>query len=153
MAKKNEVATVNNGNTLDMPSTLTPATVQGMNTSKMMIDPANLPEHLRGITFEVIETGFAPTVKWGKPGDFVVGVYQGCDSDIGPNKAKLYYFDVQGKQFGVWGTTVLDRAMEGALSNGAIKPGYMVMVTYAADLPSDYDANPTKLFHIQVAKK
>lgn len=152
MAKKNEVA-VPTTQELSMPSTLTPANVVGMNTSKMQIDPANLPEHLRGVTFEVIETGFAPTVKWTKEGEYVAGAYVRMEQGVGPNKANLYTFDAQGKEFGVWGTTVLDRAMEKAIERGQIKPGYMVMITFVASLPSDYEVNPTKLFHIGVVKK
>ena len=150
MAKKTAVA---EDQALTIPSVLTPAQVQGLNTSKISIDPASLPDEFKGVTFEVIETGFDPTVKWNKPGDFIIGVYTGQEKEVGPNKARLYNFDAKGRAFGVWGTTVLDRAFDGALKAGILKPGYLLMITYAADVPSDYEANPTKLFHMQVAKK
>lgn len=151
MAKKNEVTI--ESQEVSIPSTLRPAAVVGVNTSKISLNEDQLPEEFKGATLEIIETGFAPTVKWNAPGDYVAGVFVSMEEGVGPNKACLYTLDAKGKQFGVWGTTVLDRAMRQAIATGQIKPGYLMMMTYITAMPSDYEANPTKLFHIQIAKK
>ena len=149
--KNQDVATTNEPETaLVIPERLSPAPVVGTNT-RMEIPQNMLPEEFQGQQLEVIETGFAPTVKWTNPGNFVAGVYEGVEKNVGPNNANLYAFDAKGKKFGVWGTTVLDRALRAALSSGQLKPGYLVCITYLGGIPTDYQ--DAKMFNIQVVKK
>jgi len=135
---------------LIVPDKITPAPIIGTNT-RMEIPQSMLPEEFQGQQLEVIETGFAPTVKWANPGNFVAGVYEGMESGVGPNNANLYNFDAKGKRFGVWGTTVLDRALGAALETGQLKPGYLVCITYLGGIPTDYQ--DAKMFNIQVVVK
>jgi len=149
MAKKNQTQQAPE-TALVVPQTMTPAAILGTNT-KLAIPQNMLPEEFQGQTLEVIETGFAPTVKWENPGNYVVGVYEGKEEQVGPNKATLYNFDARGKKFGVWGTTVLVRAFGAALANGQLKPGYLVCITYLGGIPTDYQE--AKMFNIQVVVK
>ena len=149
MAKKTHVEnTVETA--LVVPQSMTPAAILGTNT-KLAIPQNMLPEEFQGQTLEVIETGFAPTVKWENPGNYVAGVYEGYEEKVGPNNATLYQFDARGKKFGVWGTTVLDRAFKAALASGQLKPGYLVCITYLGGIPTDYQ--DAKMFNIQVVVK
>ena len=151
MAKKSdnqEVSTIP-----AMPTTLRPAAVVGINTNLAM-DPSLLPDEFKGVDLEVVQTGFNPSVVWNEPGNFCAGIFTGMEEKIGPNNANLYNFETkQGKPFSVWGTTILDRAMIVAVQKGVIRPGYLVMVTFVGTIPSKFVENPTKLFHVQVAKK
>ena len=149
MAKKPAVA---EDQAIMAPLTLTPANVVGLE-NKVEIDLNSLPKEFKNIKFEVIQTGFSPTVKWENPGEFVAGVYEGMEEKTGPNNTRLYNFDAKGKLFGVWGTTVLDRAFDNALKSGILRPGYMVIITFVATTPSDFEDHPTKLFTMHVAKK
>lgn len=137
---------------LVIPERITPAAIVGMNT-KLEIPQEMLPQEFQGQSLETLETGFAPTVKWVNPGNFVAGVFLGYEQKVGPNNANLYSFDAKGKQFGVWGSTVLDRTLLTAIKTGQLKPGYMVCITFVATIPSDHEGNDTKLFNIQVVKK
>jgi hypothetical protein len=134
---------------LEPITALSPAAVIGMST-RIEIPQALLPEEFQGQELEVIETGFDPTVKWVNPGNFVAGVYEGFKEGIGPNKSRLYQFTAKGKPFGVWGTTVLDRAFDAALESKQISPGRKVMITYVGSVETD--KQPCKIFHIAVAK-
>ena len=144
------------GQELVVPTALTPAAIIGTNT-KLEIAQELLPEEFQGQKLEVLDTGFAPTVKWVNPGNFIAGVYTGFETEVGPNKANLYNFEAKGRmdekarEFGVWGTTVLDRAMMKALDNGMLKPGYLVCITYLGGVPTDFQ--DAKMFNIQVVKK
>jgi hypothetical protein len=152
MTKKNqEVATVIE-NAIEMPKALTPAPVIGVNT-KVDFPEEMLPKELQGVTLETLETGFAPTVKWDKPGNFIVGVFEGVESKVGPNSANLYSFDARGKKFGVWGSTVLDRAMLTAMKLGQLQPGNMVFIAFTGTVPSDHEGNDTKLFSVKIVRK
>ncbi len=151
MAKKNqEVITGTVEQALVVPQALTPAVVIGTNT-KLAIPQDMLPQEFQGQQLEVIETGFSPTVKWMNEGNMVAGVFEGCDSEVGPNKAWLYNFNAKGKKFGVWGTTILDRALQTALKTGQLKPGYLVCIIYLGGIPTDFQ--DAKMFNIQVVKK
>lgn len=152
MARKQEVLVVESGNVVPFEK-LTPAAIVGVNTNLQM-EEALLPEEFQGQKLEVLQTGFNPSVDWVNKGNFVAGVYTGYEEKVGPNNAMLYNFIAKnGKPFSVWGTTVLDRAFDAAFKSGTLKPGYLTMITYVADVPSKFEANPTKLFHIQVVKK
>lgn len=152
MTKKNELAVISKSNDLAMPTSFTPATVVGMNTN-LAIDSALLPEDMQGLKFEVIQTGFNPSVVWEKPGDFAAGIFTGLEEKIGPNTARLYNFETtKGKPFSIWGTKVLDRVFDMAMKQGMLKPGLVVMVTYVGNTPSKFADNPTKLFHMQIVK-
>ncbi len=135
---------------LVVPQKLVPAAIVGTNT-RLTIDQSLLPKEFQGQQLEQIETGFAPTVKWVNPGNFVAGVYTGMETEVGPNKAKLYNFDANGMPFSVWGTTVLDRAFDHAIKSGQLRPGYLVCITYLGGIPTDYQ--DAKMFNIQVVKK
>lgn len=152
MAKQNkqEITESTPETALVVPATLTPAAVVGMNT-KLAIPQSMLPEEFQGQTLEVLETGFAPTVKWVNPGNMVAGVFVGMETGVGPNKANLYNFDAKGKKFGVWGTTVLDRTFDMAIKSGQLKPGYLVCIIYLGGIPTDFQ--DAKMFNIQVVKK
>ncbi len=145
MAKKSQEITE-----LVAPSKITAAPLVGMSTRVDL--PANvLPEEFGGMNLETIETGFSPTVKWTTPGQMCAGVYEGYEEKVGPNSSNLYNFNARGKKFGVWGSTVLDRAIIGALKNGQLHAGEMVAIIYVGDVETDM--NPCKIFHIKVAKK
>ena len=150
MAKKNQTEETQVETALVIPDKMTPAPILGTNT-KMVIPQAMLPEEFQGQQLETIETGFAPTVKWNNPGNYVAGVYEGYEEKVGPNNAKLYQFDAKGKKFAVWGTTVLDRALGAALKTGQLKPGYLVCITYLGGIPTDFQ--DAKMFNIQVVVK
>jgi len=129
---------------------LTPAAVIGVST-QLSIAQELLPEEFRGVGLEVIETGFSPTVKWNQPGNFIAGQYLSFEEKVGPNSSRLYNFKAKnGKSFGVWGTTVLDRAFDAAILAGTIAPGRLLMITFMGSVPTDKE--PCKLFHIAVAK-
>lgn len=153
MAKKQEVVKDNQELVeLSAPTELSPAAVIGSNT-KIDIDQALLPEEFQGQQLETIETGFAPTVKWVTPGNYIAGVYEHTEKEVGPNKANLYNFVLPAKagrpekRFGVWGTTVLDRAF----GTNQIKPGYLCCITYLGGIPTDFQ--DAKMFNIQIVKK
>lgn len=152
MVKKNEVAVTSESKDLVMPSAFTPAAVVGMNTN-LAIDSSLLPEEMRGLKFEVIQTGFNPSVVWDKPGDFAAGIFTGFEEKVGPNGARLYNFETaKGKPFSIWGTKVLDRVFDMAMKQGMLRPGLVAMVTYVGNTPSKFADNPTKLFHMQIVK-
>lgn len=136
---------------LAVPEKLKPAAVVGMST-KIDIDEALLPEGFKGVTLETIETGFDPTVKWNAPGDYCAGVFEGMEKGVGPNSANLYNFDANGKKFGVWGNTVLDRALVTAMNAKQLTPGNMVLIVYIGDIPSK-QVNPTMIFTVKVVRK
>ena len=135
---------------MTIPTKLTPAPILGTNT-KIEIEQALLPEEFQGQQLDTIETGFCPTVKWTAPGNMVAGVYEGMEIEVGPNHANLYQFNAKGKRFGVWGTTVLDRAFGTALKSGQLKPGYLVCLVFLGGIPTDY--KDALMFNIQVVKK
>lgn len=129
---------------------LTPAAVIGVST-QLDIAKELLPEEFRGVDLEVIETGFSPTVKWITPGNYIAGIFTGFEEGVGPNDSRLYNFLTKGsKKFGVWGTTVLDRAFDEGLKAGKIAPGRVLMITYMGEVPTD--KQPCKLFHVAIAK-
>lgn len=154
---QHEVATIPSGamdpksNMMELPKTLTPAAVVGVN-SMVQIAQENLPEEFQGQELETLQTGFAPTVKWVNPGNFVGGVFVNFEEDQGPNHQRVYNFVTKkdAKPFGVWGSTVLDRSFDMHLAIGKIKPGSLVMITYMGDIQTDQQ--PCRMFHLAVAK-
>lgn len=150
MAKQQTKAELGTG--LSLIPKMKPAAMVGMNTN-VGFDASLLPNEFKGITFEVIQTGFNPSVVWNTPGDFVAGVYTGKEEDVGPNNATLYNFETKaGKPFSVWSCTVLARAFKQSEDVGLIVPGRVVMIVFVGTTPSKFDANPIKLFQIGVAK-
>lgn len=153
MAKR-EVVTISKSDigTLSLVSKMKPADMVGMDTN-VGFDASLLPNEFKGITFEVVQTGFNPSAVWNNPGDFVAGIYTGKEEQVGPNNAMLYNFETKaGKPFSVWGCTVLDRAFKQSEDAGLIVPGRVVMIMFAGTTPSKFEANPVKLFQIGVAK-
>lgn len=149
MAKKNEVA---NTQELATIPAMKPAEMVGIDTN-IGFDPSQLPAEFKGVTLEVVQTGFNPSAVWNNPGDFVAGIYTGKEEKVGPNGAKLYNFETKaGKPFSVWGCTVLDRAFDLSEKSGLIAPGRVVMIMFVGTTPSKFEANPVKLFQIGVAK-
>lgn len=142
---------VESSNELIVPKKLNPAAVLGMST-KIDIAEESLPEGFKGVNLETIETGFDPTVKWNQPGDFVAGVFEGYEKGVGPNDANLYSFDAKGKKFGVWGNTVLDRALITAINAKQLEPGNMVLIVFIGTIPSK-QTNETMIFTIKVVRK
>ena len=58
-------------------------------------------------------------------GDEIFGIYIGVEHDVGENDSNIYTFEVtEGKNVGVWGSTVLDRKMN------AVKVGHQVKIVY-----------------------
>lgn len=136
--------------TVEPVSVLTPASVVGVST-QLDIAQELLPEEFRGVELEVIETGFSPTVKWVTPGNYVAGIYTDLEEGVGPNGSRLYNFTTKaGKKFGLWGTTVLDRAFDSGLKAGTIAPGRIMMITFMGEVTTD--KQPCKLFHVAIAK-
>ena len=146
--------------TLQVIPELTPAAVIGVD-SKVALDESQLPDEFRGVTLETLETGFAPTVKWNEVGNFAGGVYLGKEvvnvkRTVGKNtqieENNVYNFEAKGRRFGIWGTTVLDKAFDSALEAGVIKPGYMVLVVFVGEIDVN-QPSPCKMFQIKVVKK
>lgn len=162
---KHNMATKNNkveetATELQVIPELTPAAVIGVD-SKVALDESHLPEEFRGATLETIETGFAPTVKWNVVGNFAGGVYQGMEvvsvkrtqgKTVTIEENNVYNFEAKGRRFGIWGTTVLDKAFSNALAAGIIKPGYMVLVVFVGEIDVN-QPSPCKMFQIKVVKK
>lgn len=136
---------------------LTPAEVVNKGGSDVQIDTADLPEQFRGVTFEILETGFPPTIKWNAIGDYMAGVYQGIKT-VSVNRKQgledntIFEFEADGKKFGVWGTTVIERTLVEAIKANALRPGYLVMIVYTNDVPTSQPED-MKMFQIRLAKK
>jgi len=67
--------------------------------------------------------------KFEKEGDFIQGIYAKKKTDVGKNKANLYIFEVEGKLKAVWGSTVLDNAMD----DPQIEIGDAIRITYEGE--------------------
>ena len=100
-----------------------------------------------GVEVETLSSVFPPTAKWTKHGEACIGVYEGCEENIGPNKSMLYYFNYKGHTFGVWGTTMIDRVMD----SGKVEAGDLVQITYIGELSTD--RSPCKMFEFKVGRK
>jgi hypothetical protein len=148
ISESTEVMTVKTG-TLESITHMTPAAVLGTST-KMEIAESVLPAEFQGVELETIDSGFDPTVKWNAPGNYAGGVFTGFVKEAGPNKSRLYSFDANGKTFGIWGTTVLDKMFDQGMLSGQIQPGRKLLVIYMGDVETD--KQPAKLFTIKIAK-
>lgn len=130
---------------------MVPAQMAGIDTN-VGFDQSLLPDEFKNIKMEVVQTGFNPSPIWETPGEFVAGIYQGHEEEVGPNKAMLYNFETKnGKPFSIWGCTTLDRAFDSSIKKGDLKPGRVVMVMFVGTTPSKFVDNPTKLFQVGLA--
>lgn len=147
--------TIVNAQELDIVQHLRPAAVIGL-TNKITLEESLIPEEFRGATVEILEGAFAPTVKWNAIGDFVAGVYQkkivvSVKRKTGLEDNNLYYFDANGKEFAVWGTTMLDQQFDAGLTSGVISPGRKVLIAYVGDLEVNQPQD-MKMFQVRVAQ-
>lgn len=147
--KEEKAVSVLETNTIQAITEMTPAAVVGMST-KQEIAETVLPEEFQGQELETLDSGFAPTVKWVSPGNFVGGVYLGFENGVGPNNSRLYQFKIGDKDFGIWGTLALDRLMDEGISKGVIQPGRKMLVIYMGSVETD--KQPCKLFQVKVLK-
>ena len=67
--------------------------------------------------------------KFENEGDFIQGIYAKKKTDVGKNKANLYLLEVEGKLKAIWGSTVLDNAME----DPQIELGDTIRITYEGE--------------------
>lgn len=155
MAKRDVVR--GNNQDVQVIQQLNPAEVVSKGGSDVQIDTSQLPEQFRGVTFEILETGFPPTIKWNAHGDFMAGVYVGTkivtvNRKQGPEDNTIFEFEADGKKFGVWGSTVIERTLNDAITAGVLKPGYLVMIVYTNDVPTNQPED-MKMFQIRLATK
>jgi len=134
---------------------LRPAAVIGV-SSKVNIADALVPEEFRGATVEILDSGFAPTVKWNAVGDFAVGIFTGVKvvqvkRKSGIEDNNLYEFDANGKAFAIWGTTSIDQAMQGGIKSGIVCPGRKILIAYVGQIEVNQPED-MKVFQIRVAK-
>ena len=117
------------------------------------IPSKDLPQEFQNQEFEVLNTMFAPTARWNQVGQFVMGVFKGRIEDVGDLESNLYEFEYKGFRFGVWGSTVLDRALSHALETQLLERGDFVRIIYIGDAEAkEKGLNPCKLFRIDVMK-
>lgn len=85
--------------------------------------------------------------KYDKEGDFIEGIFQSLEDNVGENKSKLYHLDVNGEPKAVWGTAVLDIKMS------VVKPNDKIKIVYLGKGKSQKGKNAPKLFDVYIDKE
>ena len=92
--------------------------------------------------FEEIE----PNVwKYEKEGDSIEGVLIRKEEGVGPNKSRTYHLEKDGKQWMVWGTTIIDNRM------AYVEVGKYVKITYKRT-ETNKQNQPVKIFKVEKEK-
>lgn len=112
-----------------------------------------LPAEFAGGSFM---TGFPPSVKFEKPGDFAGGEFIYLRTDVGPNRSRVYELAVPNGNGGtfnvvVWGATALDRQWDSAYP--PIMQGDKVGIVYIGEKATKRNQNPVKLFALKVVRQ
>lgn len=136
---------------LESPKELQPCAIVGIN-SQIDIAASLLPTEFQGENVETLESGFAPTANWAKPGDFIAGVYTGKKENVGKHKTTLYNFDAKGEPFSLWGSAVLEQTFENAIAKQQLKIGYMCLVVFVGSVPSG-KGNDARIFTVKIIKR
>lgn len=111
-----------------------------------------LPAEFAGGSFM---TGFPPSVKFEKPGDFAGGEFIHLRTEVGPNYSRVYELAVPNGEGGtftvvVWGSTALDRQWDSAYP--PILQGDKVGIVYIGEKETKRNQNPVKLFALKVVR-
>jgi len=101
-------------------------------------------------------SGFPPTVKFEKPGDFAGGEFVHMRTGVGPNESRVYELALpkgEGESFNVvvWGSTALDRQWDSAYP--PIQQGDKVGIIYIGEKGTKRKQNPVKLFALKVVRQ
>ena len=123
-----------------------------------IIDDALEVAKIEGLPAEFLggkfETGFPPSVKFEKPGDFIGGEYILHRENVGPNHSRIYELVVSGGEEDlkviVWGSTVLDRQFDSAYP--PVQQGDKIGIVYLGDKSTARRQNPVKLFAFKVIR-
>lgn len=119
------------------------------------IEAANidgLPAEFAGGGFS---TGFPPSVKFEKPGDFIAGEYVHLRENVGPNNSRVYEIAVAGNDGDsintiVWGSTALDRLFDSQYP--PVQQGDKLAIVYLGEKTTKRAKNPVKLFALKVKR-
>lgn len=155
MAKREtEVVTSNQVEVIDERTVMKPLTCQPAQIVDDALEVAKiegLPEEFLGGKFE---TGFPPSVKFERVGDFIGGAYVMHREGVGPNKSRIYELAIgdgeKALKVVVWGSTVLDRQFDSAYP--PIQQGDKVGIVYLGDKKTARNQNPVKLFAFKVVR-
>ncbi len=112
-----------------------------------------LPAEFAGGSFM---TGFPPSVKFEKPGDFAGGEFIHLREDVGPNHSRVYELAVPNGDGGtftvvVWGSTALDRQFDSAYP--PVQQGDKLGIVYLGEKATKRNQNPVKLFALKVVRQ
>lgn len=132
------------------PLTCRPASI--VDDSMEVAKIEGLPAEFVGGSFM---TGFPPTVKFEKPGDFIGGEFVHLRTDVGPNHSRVYELavpDGNGGTFNaiVWGATALDRQFDSAYP--PILQGDKLGIVYIGEKSTKRKQSPVKLFALKVVR-
>ena len=120
------------------------------------IEAANidgLPAEFAGGAFS---TGFPPSVKFEKPGDYIAGEFIHVRENVGPNKSRVYELSVRGSEESdalsvvVWGSTALDRLFDSQYP--PVQQGDKLAIVYYGEKSTSRKQNPVKLFAVKVKR-
>lgn len=111
-----------------------------------------LPEEFLGGKFS---TGFPPTVKFEKPGDFAGGEFVHLRTGVGPNNSRVYELavtDGSGGTFNVavWGSTALDMQFDSQYP--PVQQGDKLGIVYLGEKSTKRKQNPVKLYALKVIR-
>lgn len=98
-------------------------------------------------------SGFPPTVKFEKVGDFVAGEFIHLRTDVGPNHSRVYELAIGDGNGGtytaiVWGATALDRQFDSAYP--PIQQGDKLVIVYIGEKGTQRKQSPVKLYALKV---
>jgi hypothetical protein len=98
-------------------------------------------------------SGFPPSVKFEKVGDFVAGEYIHLRTDVGPNHSRVYELAIADGQGGtytaiVWGATALDRQFDSAYP--PVQQGDKLVIVFIGQKETQRKQSPVKLFALKV---
>lgn len=132
------------------PLTIRPATL--IDDSLEIAKIEGLPAEFAG---GMLLTGFPPSVKFEKPGDFIGGEFIHLRENVGPNSSRVYELSVDGNNsvpFNcvVWGSSALDRQFDSAYP--PVQQGDKLGIIYLGDKPTSRKQNPVKLFALKVIR-
>jgi len=148
--KESQDITIQDERTIMAPVKIVPARL--VDDSVEVASLEGLPEE-----FNNAETlaGFAPSPKFEKKGETVFGEYVGVQTDVGPNKSRLYTLSCpkgngESFQVAVWGSTAIDRLIDSAYP--PIQQGDRIAITYLGEKSTKRNQNPVKLFALKVKR-
>lgn len=110
----------------------------------------DVAEHMPFAPEEQAGGELPPMVMWEKPGNTAWGSLVQTELNVGPNKSRVYKLKHPrtGVEIGVWGTTVLDKAIDQLNP----QPGDTVGIVYLGDVETSRNQNPAKLFRVLIQR-